>query len=42
MKLKGHRSKVTRVCFHPVYTQLASSSEDGTVKVWDYETGECE
>ena len=25
---------------HPVYSDVASSSEDGTVKIWDYEQGE--
>lgn len=38
----GHRSKITRIQFHPSYTQIASSSEDASVKIWDYETGECE
>lgn len=42
MKLKGHRSKITKVAFHPIYTQIASSSEDASIKIWDYETGECE
>jgi platelet-activating factor acetylhydrolase IB subunit alpha len=42
MKLRGHRSKITKVVFHPVYTQIASSSEDASIKIWDYETGECE
>ena len=42
MKLRGHRSKVTKVVFHPVYTQIASSSEDASIKIWDYGTGECE
>ena len=41
-KFKGHRLRVTRVLFHPIYSILASSSEDATIKMWDYETGECE
>lgn len=41
-KLVGHRLRVTKVAFHPVYSILASSSEDATIKMWDYETGECE
>ncbi|KAI9015549.1 WD40-repeat-containing domain protein [Hyaloraphidium curvatum] len=41
-ELQGHRSPVTRVAFHPVYTVLASASEDTTVKTWDYESGEFE
>ncbi|KAJ1649205.1 Lissencephaly-1 [Dispira simplex] len=40
--LKGHRSPITRVCFHPVFNVLASASEDDTIKIWDYETGEFE
>jgi platelet-activating factor acetylhydrolase IB subunit alpha len=40
--LTGHRSTVTRVIFHPVFSILASASEDATIKVWDYETGDYE
>ncbi|GMR42269.1 hypothetical protein PMAYCL1PPCAC_12464 [Pristionchus mayeri] len=40
--LSGHRSPITRVVFHPVYSVFASSSEDSTIKVWDYESGEFE
>lgn len=42
LKLSGHRARVTKVCFHPKFSQLATSSEDGSIKIWDYETGECE
>ena len=42
LKLLGHKAKITMVGFHPIYTQIASSSEDATIKIWDYETGECE
>ena len=31
--LSGHRSPVTRVIFHPVYSVLVSASEDATIKV---------
>jgi platelet-activating factor acetylhydrolase IB subunit alpha len=31
--LTGHRSPVTRVIFHPVFSVLASCSEDSTIKV---------
>ena len=34
--LKGHRANVTSLAFHPQYTQLASTSEDGSVKLWDF------
>ncbi|KAH9945803.1 dynein regulator [Epithele typhae] len=38
--LKGHRQQVLKVAFHPTFNVIASASEDGTVKIWDWETGE--
>jgi platelet-activating factor acetylhydrolase IB subunit alpha len=38
--LRGHKSRVTKVALHPVYADVSSSSEDGTIKVWDFESGE--
>ncbi|KAH8153304.1 uncharacterized protein LAJ45_02891 [Morchella importuna] len=40
--LTGHRNPVTSVAFHPVFSVLASSSEDSTIKIWDWELGELE
>ena len=40
--LNGHRAPVTRVIFHPIYSVLCSCSEDATIKVWDYESGNFE
>ncbi|EEB16803.1 platelet-activating factor acetylhydrolase isoform 1B alpha subunit, putative [Pediculus humanus corporis] len=40
--LSGHRFPLTRVIFHPVFSLMVSASEDATMKVWDYETGEYE
>jgi len=40
--LTGHRNNVNAIKFHPVFALLASASEDATIKVWDYETGEFE
>ncbi|SCZ96877.1 BZ3500_MvSof-1268-A1-R1_Chr4-1g06810 [Microbotryum saponariae] len=40
--LAGHRSPVTRVAFHPLFSQVVSASEDSTIKVWDWETGDFE
>lgn len=40
--LAGHRATVTRVVFHPVFSMMASASEDATIKIWDFETGEYE
>lgn len=31
-----------QVIFHPIFSLLVSSSEDATIKVWDFETGEYE
>lgn len=31
-----------QVIFHPVFSVMVSSSEDATLKVWDFETGEYE
>ncbi|OAV88922.1 hypothetical protein PTTG_28876 [Puccinia triticina 1-1 BBBD Race 1] len=38
----GHRSPITALAFHPTFSSLASASEDCTIKIWDYETGEFE
>eukprot|EP00828_Plagiopyla_frontata_P009038 TRINITY_DN14609_c0_g1_i4.p1 TRINITY_DN14609_c0_g1~~TRINITY_DN14609_c0_g1_i4.p1 ORF type:complete len:313 (-),score=17.68 TRINITY_DN14609_c0_g1_i4:477-1415(-) len=40
--LQGHRGAITMVRLHPAYSLLASSSEDGTIKLWDLETGQFE
>ncbi len=40
--LKGHMKPVNRVLFHPLYPLLLSASDDGSIKIWDYETGELE
>lgn len=40
--LVGHRGPITRVLLHPVYGLVLSASEDSTIKVWDYETGDFE
>ena len=40
--LVGHRAPVNRVAFHPTFSQLVSASEDTTIKVWDWETGDFE
>ena len=39
---KGHRLDVTSVAFHPVFSSLASGSEDATIRIWDWELGEHE
>jgi platelet-activating factor acetylhydrolase IB subunit alpha len=40
--LTSHRSPITRIAFHPTWTVLASASEDSTVKIWDWESGDFE
>jgi platelet-activating factor acetylhydrolase IB subunit alpha len=35
--LRGHKSRITHVAMHPVYSDVASSSEDGSIKIWDFE-----
>jgi platelet-activating factor acetylhydrolase IB subunit alpha len=40
--LTGHRDAVNAVAFHPIYSVLVSASDDSTMKVWDWETGEME
>ena len=40
--LSGHRMPVTGLAFHPTFTVIASCSDDATIKVWDWETGEFE
>lgn len=40
--MKGHKANVTSLAFHPNYTQVATTSEDGTIKVWDFDTGDLE
>ena len=38
--LTGHKNKVTKVAFHPIYDLLATASEDASIKLWDTESGE--
>lgn len=40
--LDGHRQPVTCVAFHPIFSSLASGSDDTTIKIWDWELGELE
>jgi platelet-activating factor acetylhydrolase IB subunit alpha len=40
--LQGHRGPVTCIAFHPIFTSLASGSDDYTIKIWDWELGELE
>ena len=41
-ELQGHRGAITAISFPPIYTQIASASEDASIRLWDYESGEFE
>lgn len=38
--LSGHAGTITCVALHPTFTIAISGSEDGTIKVWDHESGD--
>lgn len=40
--LTGHRAPVTVVVTHPIYSIIASGSEDATIRLWDFETKQYE
>ncbi|TQW07602.1 dynamin gtpase [Cordyceps javanica] len=40
--LESHTDSVNCVAFHPVFSSLASGSDDCTIKIWDWELGELE
>ncbi|TWU70948.1 protein with putative role during mitosis [Metarhizium rileyi] len=40
--LRCHTSTINCVAFHPKYSTVASASDDCTIKIWDWETGELE
>merc|ERR1712018_406950 len=40
--LVGHRAPVNRVLFHPIFSVMISASEDASLKIWDFETGDYE
>ncbi|KAK4099263.1 nuclear migration protein nudF [Parathielavia hyrcaniae] len=40
--LESHQAIVNCLAFHPVFSSLASGSDDSTVKIWDWELGELE
>eukprot|EP01083_Nonionella_stella_P099004 278472_1 len=39
---EGHRHPITCVRFHQTQTLLASTGDDGSIRLWDYETGRFE
>ncbi|RJE18462.1 hypothetical protein PHISCL_09206 [Aspergillus sclerotialis] len=40
--LKSHRVGIRCIAFHPVFSSLASGSDNSTIKIWDWELGELE
>mmetsp|Transcript_26851 Transcript_26851/g.65251 ORF Transcript_26851/g.65251 Transcript_26851/m.65251 type:complete len:430 (+) Transcript_26851:103-1392(+) len=38
--LQGHQGPVHCVQVHPIFTVAVSGSEDGTIKIWDHESGD--
>ncbi|KAI0418386.1 nuclear distribution protein pac-1a [Xylaria grammica] len=40
--LESHRSTINCIAFHPVFSSLATGSDDDTIKIWDWETGDLE
>eukprot|EP01132_Coremiostelium_polycephalum_P000700 gene700-863_t len=42
LTLTGHRNCINSVKFHPSFSLLVSASEDATMKVWDFESGDFE
>lgn len=40
--LESHQGAINSLAFHPIFSSLASGSDDYTVKIWDWELGELE
>jgi len=40
--LESHRNVINCVAFHPVFSSVATGSDDYTIKIWDWEEGELE
>jgi platelet-activating factor acetylhydrolase IB subunit alpha len=40
--LESHRDTINCVAFHPIFSSIASGSDDFTIKIWDWELGELE
>ncbi|KAI1363825.1 nuclear distribution protein pac-1a [Xylaria arbuscula] len=40
--LESHRSTINCITFHPIFSALATGSDDYTIKIWDWDAGELE
>ncbi|GIJ92746.1 protein with putative role during mitosis [Aspergillus pseudoviridinutans] len=40
--LESHQNTINCIAFHPVFSSIASGSDDCTIKIWDWEHGELE
>jgi platelet-activating factor acetylhydrolase IB subunit alpha len=40
--LKGHTKRINKVLIHPIYDLVATASEDGSIRLWNYDSGEHE
>lgn len=40
--LESHRSSINCVAFHPIFSSVATGSDDCTIKIWDWDVGELE
>ncbi|KAI1299028.1 WD40 repeat-containing protein [Xylaria venustula] len=40
--LESHRSTINCIAFHPVFSSLATGSDDYTIKIWDWDAGDLE
>ncbi|KAJ2974737.1 hypothetical protein NUW58_g8561 [Xylaria curta] len=40
--LESHRNTINCITFHPVFSLLATGSDDYTIKIWDWDTGDIE
>ena len=40
--LESHRDTINCIAFHPIFSSIASGSDDCTIKIWDWELGDLE